>query len=265
MSEQIYKTSRAVIRVLDENQRYVYALDSQNPEKILIKELKNFFTLMGYSEIYPNFDKIRIGSIHPFSIMLAQEVLEQPKSTNMFPSVTIADSSLNEDVETLGNEYDAIVFTPENLVKLGGYRDAGEVFISESGWTKLQAHIDSNSEVIGIKKSYNTQHSLDFNIWTENKDITGFLFDMVCHFITQKRADIHNRYSIDMSRLSGRRTGDINLDFGMLLYGANVQVTATMPHESVLFDTTISSLATIDIKTLPTYFTLEGVSFGEGY
>lgn len=257
MSSQVYKTSRASIRPSAVNQRYAYVLDSQNPEAILADEMRDFFATMGYSEIYPNFDSIRIGSIHPFSILLAQEVLDQPRKVNVFPAVTIADSSTEEDVEALANDYEALVFTASDVAKLEGYRAAGDVFVSDTGWAAIQNKANADGKIIGIKRSYQTRHSIDFNIWTENKDITSFLFDMVSHFVVQKRTDLHNKYGIDLGRLSGRRTGDINLDFGMLLYGANVQALADMPHEAVLFDISLTTIDQIDTGTLPEYFSLQ--------
>ena len=256
---QIYKSVRAVIRAADANQRFVYVLDSANPEILLAKVLRDFLATMGYSDIFPNFDNIRVGTIHPFAILLAQEVLDQPKKTNIFPSITIADSASNEDAMMLGDDYVALAFTPEQIASLDGYRQAKDVFVSDAGWQKIEDQVAEKGHVIGIRKRYHTQHTIDFNIWADNKEITSFLFDMASHFVTQKRVDVHNDLGIDMAGISGRRSGDINLDFGMLLYGANLRVQASMNHEAVLFDTGVESIAEIDTITLPQYFTLQGV------
>jgi len=260
MSGQTYKTSRSYIIPAEANQRLIYVLDSQNPETILAKILRTFFEEMGYSEIYPNFNSLRIGTVHPFAILLAQEVLEQPKSTNLFPSITVADSNASEDTQTLSDGYAPLVFYPEDIANLDGYRQAKEVFVSDTGWQKIKDTVAANGHVIGIKRTYTTRNTMDFNIWSDNKDITSFLFDMVCHFLIQKKADIHNTQDIDIGTVSGRRTGDINLDFGMLLYGGNAQTSILMDHTAVLFDTSIKSISEIDVKTLPEYFTLEAVN-----
>jgi len=259
MSNQIFKTSRATIRTADANQRFVYVLDSENPEKLLSKSLRDFMETMGYSGIFPNFDKLRVGSIHPFVILLSQEVLNVEQNINVFPSITIADSTLSEDAEMLGDDYAALVFTASDIATLDGYRQAGAVFVSDAGWAKIEAHMAGSPNIVGIMKRYHTQHSIDFNIWSENKDITSFLFDMVCHYITQKRVDIHNELGIDLGSLSGRRSGDINLDFGMLLYGANVSAVGSINHEATLFDTGVGTIEEIDTQSLPQYFTLQGV------
>ncbi|MHA2426499.1 MAG: hypothetical protein ACXADB_00465 [Candidatus Hermodarchaeia archaeon] len=255
MSPALYKTSRAVITPSDVNQRYVYALDIANPETSLVTSLKNFLETMGYSEIYPNFNQVRIGTIHPFSVLLAQAVLNEPKSTNQFPSITIYDSNLDEDAEVLADDIITFPFTAEHIATLDGYRQAGFIFVSDTGWQKISAKIAATGTIIGIRKKYHTLHSIDFNIWAENRDITSFLFDTVCHFITQKRIDSHNDDGIDLGSISGRRSGDINLEFGSLLYGANMRVQAGMNHEATLFDTAIDTIADVDTTTLPQFFT----------
>jgi hypothetical protein len=250
-----YKTSRAYIVPSDVNQRFVYALDSSNPEKILIESLKNFIRKIGYSEMYPNFSNIRVSGTHPFSLLLAQEILGEKTKSNPFPSITIADSDASEDSEVLGDDYNGLSFTPAQLAKLDGYRQANEIFISDSGWTKIQTAMNTNGFVVGVQKTFRTKHTMHFNIWSANREVTSFLYDMVTHFIIQNKASLHTDNGLDIGPLTGRRTGDINLDFGMLLYGANVSVPAIYGRSSVLFDTSLGSIAEIDVKTYPQYFT----------
>ena len=73
----IYKTSRAEVRDASANARYVYALDSENPEIVLASTLRDFLQTIGYSNLFPNFDNIRIGTVHPFAI---QQSLAAKKS-----------------------------------------------------------------------------------------------------------------------------------------------------------------------------------------
>jgi hypothetical protein len=257
---QIFKSSRATVRTVDINQRYIYIVEAENPELPLAKALKEFLETVGYSSIFPNFNRVRVGTIHPFAILLAQEVLGENQNVNIFPSITIADTSLNEDAEVLADDYRAVVFSPKEIGVLDGFRQAGKVFVSDAGWQKIQDAINATGSVVGIVKRYHTGHSLDFNIWSENKEITSFLFDMVCHFVTQERVNVHNRDGLDLTQISGRRSGDINLDFGKLLYGANVSVSMAMNHEAILIDTGVSTLDEIDMSTLPTFFTLGAIN-----
>jgi hypothetical protein len=256
----IYKTSQTSVITADPNQRYVYVLQAENPEEALVRYLRDFLKTVGFSSIFPNFNNIRIGSVHPFAILLAQDVLGQKQSTNQFPSITIGDSSASEDAEVLGNDYRTFSMDAEEIVALGGYRDSGKIFCSDEGWTKIQEQVDSIGHIVGILRRYHTQHNMDFNIWSENKEVTSFLYDMVMHFITQRKADIHNELGYDFSSVSGRRSGDINLDFGTMLYGANVSAQMSMDHEAILFDTGVVNISEIDTQSLPEYFVLGAVN-----
>ena len=159
----------------------------------------------------------------------------------------------------LGDGYESLVFGPSDIATLDGYGQSNEVFISDSGWQKVLDTLAANGHVVGVKRSYSLRSTLDFNIWSENKDVTSFLFDMVCHFLIQKKGEIHDQQDIDLGPINGRRTGDINLDFGMLLYGTNVQATAILDHSAVLFDTSIKMVEEIDTTTLPSYFIPGGI------
>ena len=255
----IYKTSRAYVATANANDRYVYLLESQNPEIKLAKRLRDFLRTVGYSSLFPNFDNIRIGTVHPFAMLLAQDVLNQPQKTNMFPSITISDSTLQEDSEVLSDDYNLASWSEEDIVNIGGYREANEAFVSDEGWSRIQAVIAKRKRIAGITRQYHANHSLDFNVWSENKEVTSFLFDLVCHFATQLRIDLHTHEGFDMAGISGRRSGDINLDFGKILYGANVSVSMGMNQRATVFDTEVVDIKTVDTRKLPEYFTLKAV------
>jgi hypothetical protein len=255
----IYKTSRTTVRAATANDRFIYLLESENPEIKLSRQIRDFLQTVGYSQLFPNFDNIRVGTIHPFAILLAQDVLGQTRSANVFPSITVVDSTLQEDAEVLADEYTAAMWSPEDIINIGGYREAGEVFCSDAGWAKIQERVTEKGQILGVTKQYHTSHRIDFNIWSENKEVTSFLFDMVSHFVTQKRIDLHDDEGYDLSGIQGRRSGDINLDFGKLLYGSNLTVTLALNQRATVYDTAIESIASLDTQTLPTYFTLGAV------
>lgn len=256
---KVYKTSRARVKTERANDRYVYLLESQNPEIRLAERLRDFLKTLGYSSLFPNFDNIRIGTVHPFAVLLAQEVLNQPQKTNLFPSITIADSTVQEDAEVLSDDYSLASWSEEDIVNIGGYREANAVFVSDAGWEKIQATIAKRGRIAGVTRQYHANHNLDFNVWSENKEVTSFLFDCVCHFVSQLRIDLHSQDGLDMAGISGRRSGDINLDYGKLLYGANVSVSMAMNQRATVFDTEIVDIKTVDGRKLPEYFTLKAV------
>lgn len=256
----IYKTSRTNVINPNTNDRFVYLLESENPEEALSAKMRAFLRQVGYSDLFPNFDNIRVGTVHPFAILLAQEVLGENQKTNVFPAITIVDSALQQDTEVLGDEYSLASWSAEDIVNIEGYRAEEKVFISDDGLTRVKEVVSAQGNIAGVTRQYHTSHNMDFNVWSENKEVTSFLFDMVCHFVTQLRNDIHTELGYDMAGINGRRSGDINLDFGKLLYGANVTVSVALNHRATLFDTSVVNISTIDTQTLPEYFTLGAIS-----
>ena len=260
---QVFKTSRSSIRAGNVNDRFVYLLESENPEIRLAKTLRDFLAVVGFSSIFPNFNNIRVGTVHPFAILLAQDVLGEKQTVNIFPSITIVDSTMQEDAEVLGDEYISAMFSRERIAELDGYRQAKRVFVSDEGWEKVNSYLSENEEIFGVTRQYHTQHTIDFNIWSGNKEVTSFLFDSVCHFVTQTRDELHLRYGLDMAGIQGRRSGDINLDFGKILYGANVSMGMSFNQRATMFDVSVVDITSIDTQTLPQYFTLGAVHNGE--
>lgn len=252
----LYKTSRSEVRPVTANDRFIYLLESENPEIKLAKKVRDFLETVGYSQLFPNFNNVRVGTIHPFAVLLSQEVLGKEQSVNIFPAITISDTTMQEDVEVLGDEYSAAVWDQEDIITIGGYREAQKVFCSDEGWTRIKNRVSSNGGIVGITKQYHTNHSIDFNIWSDNKEVTSFLFDMIAHFVTQMRSDLHESDGYDMTGIQGRRSGDINLDFGTLLYGSNITVSLGINHRATLFDTGLTDIRGINTQKLPMYFNL---------
>lgn len=251
-----FLTSRT--SVIAPNSQQVYVVESDNPEKILTKRIRNFLQSVGFSELFPHFKNIRVSTVHPFITLLAQDVLGVEQKVNVFPAVTVVDSSLQEDAEVLGDNYVVKTWNAEDIATLDGYRQAGEVFVSDPGWEKIINGIGGKEYLISITKQYHTSHVIDLNVWSENKEVTDFLFDMMCHFVTQSRIDVHNKDGLDMQRITGRRSGDINLDFGKLLYGSNVSLTASLNYRTTVFDLSVNRIEDIDTSTFPQYFILGG-------
>jgi hypothetical protein len=254
MSNNLYKTSRSYIKSSDPSVNLVYVVDSYNPEQTLAEKLNEYLNKLGYSSIFPNFSSIRVGTIHPFALLLAQEVFSQSKKTDVFPSITVSDSSSEDDSQTLGESFEEIVIGAEGFAELDGYRQAGVIYASDDGWSKLKTKIGSDGFIVAHKWRYYSQHSFDFNIWSDNKAVTSFLFDMVRQFISSARRELHiaNEYAIDLGNASGRRSGDINLDFGSLLYGANYTVQASTNHATMVFDISETKIASVNTQSLPT-------------
>lgn len=245
----IKTTSQAQIR-----RALVRVVEYANPELILPPLLREYFLEVGYSEMYPNFKGVRIGTVHPFALLLFQEVLGQRLDLNVFPSVTVSDTSDTEVFDTLGRDIEDVVFNEEQITQMLGYVDSGQLLLADSGKTALLDAVAGGNVVTGRKVGYRVNHNVDLNIWSDNKDITSLVYDLVKHFIISNIAKLHEEGLDAQSAIVGRRSGDINVEFGSLLYGANITVPITIHTSSTLFDVEYGVIAEVDTVTEPTYY-----------
>lgn len=234
--------------------RLIRIVESENPEEVFVKMLRDYFVEVGFSEKFPNFARLNIGVVHPFIILLMGDMKGAQANFDVFPSITVADTSMDEAAETLAKDEAYIALDQDDVIKLIGYTSTGELHISDTGIAKLRSATMDGGKVVGRELTHTTGHTFDFNIWTMNRDVTSFIFDTVEGFLESEIGNLHMA-GIDIASHSGRRTGDVNLDYGKLLYGANVSASVTIRHKSITVNPRLGTIASIDTTTLPTYFT----------
>lgn len=242
---QTYKTIGAeVIKAPDLS--YIRVLSIFDPEKIYINELYKYFKEVGFAVQYPNFRNIRIGAIHPFAIMLLREVTGEKSDVSLFPSITIANTD-DQDTPVLGRDRTEYALSPPDIANIRGLRDAGEVFISDANLTAIEEFVSEGDSIVGVQARRYVKHTIDFNIWATNREITTLLYDCVQAFIVDQVEVLTKRGVGFEAIMDARRAGDVNLDFGSILYGANITITANSEHTSLMLDRPIGIIEEIDI------------------
>jgi hypothetical protein len=221
-------------------------MEYANPEIIIPRMLQDYFQEVGFSSLYPNFKTLRIGAVHPFALLLFQESLGQQLDISVFPSITVADSSDTEVFSELGRGYENYMVDSEQLTAMLGQAEAGNLIISDDNISRIKTIIAAGGSISGTKTSYRSQHSVDLNIWSDNKDITSIVYDFVKHFIIGNIQRLHNEVGLDIQNpISGRRSGDINVEFGHILYGANITLSLTIDTASMILDVPVQEVVTI--------------------
>jgi len=241
----IYKPSRAKI-IRPAATRKIRLIQYANPEQILPPLMQEFFIELGYSSMYPNFKHLRVGAVHPFALLLFQDSLGQKLDLSIFPSITISDSSDTEVYSELGRGFENYQLTAEMLAYIVGSINAGKIIISDANLTRLQTAVADGSTINCSKVNYHSNHNIDINIWSENKDLTSLLYDMVKHFIMGNINRLRLEGIDIQNPIGGRRSGDINVEFGRLLYGANVTVSAVIDTANMWVDIPIGEIVTIN-------------------
>jgi len=244
---EIYKTSNAYIKP-SASDMPIWIVEACNPEKLIPEKLKEFILEFDFSELYPNFKTVRIGAVHPFALLLFQEVMGQTLNTDVFPSITVSDSSETESFETMGRELTQISMTPADVAEMDGHRAAGRLIVSDSNWARVQAAVASKN-LAGTMYTYMGQHNIDINIWSDNKDITSLLYDLIKQFFTVRKGQLHEAGFDIQAAISGRRSGDISMEFGMLLYGANITVPCVIKAPAMLIEVVSTEVGSVVVGT----------------
>jgi len=249
-TETSYKTSSAeVIRQTDN--RIINIVEILNPEIALVSILQRYLARLEFSDIYEHFGNVRVSTVHPFALLLAAEVLNTPEPVHLFPSITIADSSENEEDSTLSRNRKDYMLERADLERLITARDEGKLLISDANITALR-----NAEYrYAVHHTYISQHTINMNIWADNKEVTSDLYDLVKLCIVDNMGELRGRGISVNGKISGQRTGDVNLDFGQILFGANVSVPVSIQTGVMNVDITIRTL--VDGTIDPNYHILE--------
>jgi hypothetical protein len=253
MSGRIDKYSRSVV-VRSEAYNLIRIVEHIDPETILIPRLLQYFNDIGFASKYANFGNIRVGGVHPFATLLFQEITSGKLDFNVFPSVTIADTTDNSAYQTLSSAMTQAMWGSADVALVEGHVAEGVLITSDNNIVRLKAATAGGKKILAIVSTERSIHTVDFNIWTDNKRITSILYDLVRHFAVQSIEVLHLKGLDFENELSGRRSGDINVDFGKMLYGANIGMKVAITTESVLIDLAISEMKTFDVHDTHTNF-----------
>lgn len=227
-----------------------------DPEKILSGLLQAYIAKTDYNNIFPNFKGINVNTIHPFARFMADEADGKAVDLNLLPSITVSDSSDNEDDVMLSRNqediaYDAgkIAFLAANVIDWSKNPDTQYgVVASTNSISRLQQAVIDSGVVVGTVRSYVMSHKVDFNIWTDNKNVTSALYDLVQSFIANNLDAFHDFLIDPVGGISGTRSGDINIEYGKILFGANITAPFKVQNQVTEFDVTTGLITEIDVN-----------------
>jgi len=229
----------------------IYATEYANPEEIMPAVIRDYLIGSGFNSMYPNFANVRVGATHPFAVLLYQEITNTKLDLDVFPSITVNDSDDSESDQFLSSNLQQAMFGVNEIAAIAGRAGSGALLISSSNLAALQTAVASGSTIATSKLTIISGHTIDINIWADNKKVTRVLYDLVKHAIKENMDSLRTS-GIDITGpVGGRPSGDVNLDFGSMLFGANVTVQATIITDHYTFDLPVGTITTID--TNPTF------------
>ena len=237
--------------VLPAGATQIQVVEYRNPEMILPPLVQWFLQELDVANIHPNFPTVRIGNTHPFATLLYQSVYGTQVDMSVFPSVTLVDSASSQTAMEVGNGFyrGVLNLTDPVYQQFRSAIDNGQFLTSSRNLSLIDSSMEAFGFVTYTSTRYVTRHTVDCNIWSENKDLTSELYDIVKQYFIDYRNDLGVNHGLHLfEAISGRRSGDINLDFGKLLYGANISVPMNVEHHSYNFSIDDDIISSVDIN-----------------
>jgi len=192
-----------------------------NPEKYVTQYLGEYLKYCGFASQYPNFRSIRIGSAHPL-IRLAFSMLEdQPVNVELFPSITVVFADESEGAVMLGRNQSSILWSEADFIKVENLRNQGALYISDANLARVHAALVQSHQIMGIQYLTTWEGMLTLDIWSENRDITLVLYDLVKGFLPLYK-DRLSQLGFAIGAIRGSGAVNVNMEFGKILYGAAV-------------------------------------------
>ena len=243
-SVSINKASAAEVRETAAN-RVIRIIEIENPEAVFVNYLLDFFNEVGFSETYPNFGTINIGTVHPFALLLFAESKGDKLDFNVLPAITVVETSSAETDEMLGRDRSEVDVDTAFVEIIRSQIAKKEWFVSDTGLAALEAGTAGGEILAGVMHTHTANSTYVFDIWSANKDIASIIYDLVDSFLADINVEALHLKGIDLGTKSGRRSGDLNLDFGRILYGSSVSIQAKTRNTVMSINPVVDFIATI--------------------
>jgi len=201
-----------------------------NPEIILTKMLSDYLGLMNLPNLYSNnLGAVRVSGVHPFALLMFAQDNSTEVPTGLFPSVTITDTSDQDSFELLayGEEAGLIDSSAVNSLAEGVAEDS--IILAPANLAALQTATANGAQISVRRYKYISTHDIMFSIWhEENKEVVNQLYDICKSFLIIQLSSIKKAGVGITGGVGGRRSGDVSTEFGRLLYGASINIRATI-------------------------------------
>lgn len=216
-------------------------------EDILLDSLQeHLFGEVHFKDIYANFGNVRISAVHPFAVLLEQQILSSTVKVSLFPSVTLIENTSNKNpaIPHLV-QYKDVVITSAEVADITNNRD--KYIMSDADLAALDALTQGTDTVNAKGTSTYLRGNFIAEIWSENLKVKNRLFDVVRNFVLGVwRFKLVEDYDIKLSEdIQGEKSGIYNYDFGKVLYGAILKFDADYVTIQYMADTALGDLTGI--------------------
>lgn len=211
-------------------------------EDIVIEECKKFLNEVRFAELFPNSPTVQVSSEHPFARLMDRAAGNpgHPYDGSMFPSITIVageDSKTDQLAST--NRVVPVSLTKAEIEDLSD----SSMVAAPGALAWMTEWTEENGTLYGHQSTSFRSDRISFDIWSESIQLKNELHSLLIAFLTgPKRREIESSHGIRIfdRTIHGQRSGNYNMDFGQLLYGAHLDCVADYEVSTAIFDSDIT-------------------------
>ena len=229
-------------------------------EQEISKAIKKYFSLIGISEFYKNYT-VHVTNAHPFAKMLLSKAPEKD-AVSLFPVVVVATESESKSAELKNavSYYDMAV-TPEDIeAKENGGPSILEqryIMMTPKKMADIRAAMNSRKDKRIFGRTWFIRRSdyISIDIWADNPQLKNELYDLIwnfiCGFMREYIEQLYKTFYPDLKdedgspfslfdhTVMGHRSNNVNIEFGIELYGGILTFEADYIVEQSIIDTEI--------------------------
>jgi hypothetical protein len=229
-------------------------------EQEIVKALKKYFSIIDVPGFYENFT-VSVTNEHPFARMILSEAPEKD-AASLFPVVVAATEEDSKPGDLLNAvDWGELTIDPTDIEpKNGGGKSEIEkryVMMTPRKMNELRAAMDARKDkrIFGATAFIRRRDHASIEIWAENPQMKNELYELirlfVCGFMKDYLAELYKEFFKELAEcgesplaifdgsVTGLRSNNFNVDFGVELFGALISFDADYIIEQSVIDTDI--------------------------
>jgi hypothetical protein len=235
-------------------------------EQAICTAIEEYFQTTQIDKMYPNFHT-HITLQHPFAHLFMEKSL---KAADHFPAVIVSTYDDTKPLEMDGlrpitqgtSELDAVGITGEDIDIITDITEKITVKGQEKVRTipgipivaapeaieALRQKLETQDRVYGYSVRTYRQDNISIEVWAENAQVKNQIYEDIRLFVLGNLRNIliskykNNDLKIDEESIRGQRSGAFNIDFAVVLFGANIRFEVNYAIEQLLINTDLKEL-----------------------
>ncbi|GHU11054.1 hypothetical protein FACS1894151_10680 [Spirochaetia bacterium] len=217
------------------------------------KTFKNFHTHVTLRHPFAHLfmEKGLKAADHFPSVVISTSDEDKPSELDGLPPVMQGRSEINA-VGITGEDIDIILATTETITQRGKtitrQKPGIPIVATDDAIAAIRAKLEDQDMVYGWSVRTYRHDNISVEIWAENEQVKNQIYSDLDLFVLGNLRNIliakyeNNDLKIDEESIRGQRSGAWNIDFAVVLAGANIRFEVNYAVEQILINTELKAL-----------------------